>query len=137
MVENDLDQTEIYERYMTNIIDFPTPEFTPTPITPDAMMDFALAWDIDTEEELVMMNEWMVKMFDRLMNDVDEDDDDEEEDDAEKDPNLTLLENTIYPKLVVEFLEENNVRCDEDMEDFTQMINLLTAEPNVPLLVMN
>ena len=122
---------------MTNIIDFPTPEDDTTPITPEAMMDFALAWDIDTEEELVMMNEWMVKMFDRLMNDVDDEDEDEEEDDAEKDPNLTLLENTIYPKLVVEFLEENNVRCDEDMEDFTQMINLLTAEPNVPLLVMN
>ena len=54
---------------MSNIIQFPMPEFTPTPITPDAMMDFALAWDIDTEEELVMLNEWMVKMFDRLMND--------------------------------------------------------------------
>ena len=110
------------------------PEFTPTPITPDAMMDFALAWDIDTEEELVMLNEWMVKLFDRLVNDIDEDEDDE--DDAE-DPNLTLLENTIYPKLVVEFLEENGIRCDEDMEEFTQMIHVLTAEPNVPLLVMN
>ena len=117
---------------MSNIIQFPMPEFTPTPITPDAMMDFALAWDIDTEEELVMLNEWMVKLFDRLVNDIDEDD----EDDAE-DPNLTLLENTIYPKLVVEFLEENGIRCDEDMEEFTQMIHVLTAEPNVPLLVMN
>ena len=59
---------------MSNIIQFPMPEFTPTPITPDAMMDFALAWDIDTEEELVMLNEWMVKLFDRLpevLNDLD------------------------------------------------------------------
>ena len=119
---------------MPNIIKFPTSE--DAPITPDAMMDFALAWDIDTEEELVMMNECMVKIFDRLMNDVD-DEDDEEEDDAEEDPNLTLLENTIYPKLVVEFLEENGIRCDADMEEFTQMIHVLTAEPNVPLLVMN
>ena len=119
---------------MTNIIDFPTPEFTPTPITPDAMMDFALAWDIDTEEQLVMLNEWMVKLFDRLVND--EDEDDEEEDTAE-DPTPTILESTIYPKLVVEFLEENGIRCDADMEEFTQMIHVLTAEPNVPLLVMN
>ena len=51
---------------MTNIIQFPTTE---TPITPDAMMDFALAWDIDTEEELVKLNEWMVWLFDRLVND--------------------------------------------------------------------
>ena len=48
------------------------PEFTPTPITPDAMMDFALAWDIDTEEELVMLNEWMAVMFDRLVNDTED-----------------------------------------------------------------
>ena len=120
---------------MTNIIDFPTPEFTPTPITPDAMMDFAEAWDIDTEEQLYALNEWMVKMI-QALNDVDEDEDEDEDDDAE-DPNLTLLENTIYPKLVVEFLEENGIRCDADMEEFTQMIHVLTAEPNVPLLVMN
>jgi len=55
---------------MSNIIDFPMPEFTPTPITPDAMMDFALAWDIDTEEELVMLNEWMVKLI-QALNDCD------------------------------------------------------------------
>ena len=121
---------------MTNIIDFPTPEDddNTTPITPEAMMDFALAWDIDTEEELVMLNEWMVKLFDRLVNEDDEDEDDEEE---EEDPTPTYLENTIYPKLVVEFLEENGIRCDADMEEFTQMIHVLTAEPNVPLLVMN
>ena len=116
---------------MTNIIEFPTPDVVETPITPEAMMDFALAWDIDTEEELMVLNVWMVELA-QMLNDVDEDD--EEEDD---DPNLTLLENAIYPKLVVEFLEENGIRCDADMEEFTQMIHTLTAEPNVPLLVMN
>ena len=122
---------------MTNIIDFPTPEDDTTPITPEAMMDFALAWDIDTEEELMVLNVWMVELAQALGYDIDEDEDDEEEDTAEEDPNLTLLENTIYPKLVVEFLEENGIRCDADMEEFTQMIHVLTAEPNVPLLVMN
>ena len=97
-------------------------------------MDFAEAWDIDTEEQLDALNKWMVKLV-QMLDDID-DEDDEEEDTAE-DPNLTLLENTIYPKLVVEFLEENGIRCDADMEDFTQMIHVLTAEPNVPLLVMN
>ena len=121
---------------MSNIIQFPMPEFTPTPITPDAMMDFALAWDIDTEEQLDALNKWMVELA-QMLDDIDEDEDDEEEDTAEEDPNLTLLENTIYPKLVVEFLEENGIRCDADMEEFTQMIHVLTAEPNVPLLVMN
>ena len=113
---------------MSNIIDFPTPEDTETPINPTAMMDFAAAWAIDTEEELTALNEWMVQHH---LNDLE--DDDEEEDD----PTPTILENTIYPKLVVEFLEENGIRCDEDMEEFTQMIHVLTAEPNVPLLVMN
>ena len=55
---------------MTNIIPFPMPEFTPTPITPDAMMDFALAWDIDTEEELMVLNVWMVELA-QLLNDLD------------------------------------------------------------------
>jgi hypothetical protein len=50
---------------------------------------------------------------------------------------MTTLENTIYPKLIVEFLEENDIHCDEDLIEFSQMINLLTAEPNVPLLVVN
>ena len=116
---------------MTNIIEFPTSDVVETPINPTAMMDFAEAWDIDTEEQLYVLNEWMVHLF-QTLDDIDEDD--EEEDD---DPNLTLLENAIYPKLVVEFLEENGIRCDEDMEEFTQMIHTLTAEPNVPLLVMN
>ena len=118
---------------MTNIIQFPIPEFTPTPITPEAMMDFALAWDIDTEEELMVLNVWMVELAQALGYDIDEDEDEDEEDD----PTPTYLENTIYPKLVVEFLEENGIRCDEDMIEFTQMIHVLTAEPNVPLLVMN
>ena len=56
---------------MSNIIQFPMPEFTPTPITPDAMMDFALAWDIDTEEELIALNEWMVKLI-QALNDLDQ-----------------------------------------------------------------
>ena len=123
---------------MTNIIDFPTPEDDTTPINHNALMDFAEAWDIDTEEELMVLNVWMVELAQALGYDIDEDEDeDDEEDTAEEDPNLTLLENTIYPKLVVEFLEENGIRCDADMEEFTQMIHVLTAEPNVPLLVMN
>ena len=122
---------------MTNIIDFPTPEFTPTPITPDAMMDFALAWDIDTEEELMVLNVWMVELAQALGYDIDEDEDEDEDDEEEDDPTPPILESTIYPKLVVEFLEENGIRCDADMEEFTQMIHVLTAEPNVPLLVMN
>ena len=113
---------------MTNIIKFPISDVVETPINPTAMMDFAAAWAIDTEEELTALNEWMVQHH---LNDL-EDDDEEEED-----PTPTILENTIYPKLVVEFLEEHDVRCDEDMEEFSQMINLLTAEPNVPLLVVN
>ena len=56
---------------MSNIIQFPMPEFTPTPITPDAMMDFALAWDIDTEEELMTLNVWMVELA-QALNDLDE-----------------------------------------------------------------
>ena len=55
---------------MSNIIQFPMPEFTPTPITPEAMMDFALAWDIDTEEELMVLNVWMVELA-RALNDLD------------------------------------------------------------------
>ena len=52
--------------YMSNTIQFPMPEFTPTPITPEAMMDFALAWDIDTEEELMVLNVWMVELAQAL-----------------------------------------------------------------------
>jgi hypothetical protein len=50
------------ERNMTNIIQFPTPERRSTPINPTAMMDFALAWDIDTEEQLMALNTWMVQL---------------------------------------------------------------------------
>ena len=111
---------------MTNIIKFPTPE--DTPITPEFLMEFCDDYQLETVEEFM-------SVFMRALDGVSIDDDDED-DDAE-DPNLTLLENTIYPKLVVEFLEENGIRCDADMEEFTQMIHVLTAEPNVPLLVMN
>ena len=55
---------------MTNIIQFPIPH-KDTPITPDAMMDFALAWDIDTEEELMTLNVWMVELA-QALNDLDE-----------------------------------------------------------------
>ena len=50
---------------------------------------------------------------------------------------MTILENTIYPKLIVEFLEEHDIHCDEDLEEFSQMIHLLLAEPNVPLITIN
>ena len=49
---------------MSNILQFPIPE--PTPISPDAMMDFAMAWDIDTEEELMVLNVWMVELAQML-----------------------------------------------------------------------
>ena len=112
---------------MTNIIDFPTPEDDTTPITPEFLMEFCDDYQLETVEEFM-------SVFMRALDGVSIDDDDEEDD---EDPTPTYLENTIYPKLVVEFLEENNIRCDADMEDFTQMIHVLTAEPNVPLLVMN
>ena len=50
---------------------------------------------------------------------------------------MTTLENTIYPKLIVAFLEEHDIHSDEDLENFSQMITFLLAEPNVPLLVIN
>ena len=109
---------------MSNIIDFPTPEDTETPITPEFLMEFCDDYQLETIEEFM-------SVFMRAIDGVSIDDDEEE------DPTPTYLENTIYPKLVVEFLEEYDVRCDEDMEEFTQMIHVLTAEPNVPLLVMN
>ena len=123
---------------MTNIIDFPTPEDGPysydTPITPEFLMEFCKEFEFNTVEHFMAV-------FNHCLEDIDDEDidyiDDEDDDDAAEDPNLTLLENTIYPKLVVEFLEENGIRCDADMEEFTQMIHVLTAEPNVPLLVMN
>ena len=52
---------------MSNILQFPVPE--PTPISPDAMMDFAMAWDITSEEELISLNDWMVKLV-QALNDL-------------------------------------------------------------------
>ena len=49
---------------MSNILQFPMPE--PTPISPDAMMDFAEAWDITSVEELISLNDWMVKLVQAL-----------------------------------------------------------------------
>jgi hypothetical protein len=37
----------------------------------------------------------------------------------------------------MEFLEEHNIHSDEDLEQFSEMIAFLLAEPNVPLLVIN
>mgnify|MGYP000448113045 CR=1 FL=1 len=87
-------------------------------------MEFCDDYQLETVEEFM-------SVFMRALDGVSIDDDEEE------DPTPTILESTIYPKLVVEFLEENGIRCDADMEEFTQMIHVLTAEPNVPLLVMN
>ena len=122
---------------MTNIIDFPTPEDDTTPITPEFLMEFCDDYQLETVEEFM-------SVFMRALDGVSIHDDDDDECIADDDDAYdlsrhwkTYLENIIYPKLVVEFLAENNVRCDEDMEEFSQMINLLTSEPNVPLLVMN
>ena len=52
---------------MSNILQFPMPE--PTPIGPDAMMDFAAAWDITSVEELISLNDWMVKLV-QALNDL-------------------------------------------------------------------
>jgi hypothetical protein len=116
---------------MTNIIDFPTPEPLDTPITPEFLMEFCEEFEFNTVEHFMAV-------FNHCLEDID----DEEEDDDDNDDDLsrhwkTYLENIIYPKRVIEFLEENGIRCDADMEEFSQMINLLTAEPNVPLPVMN
>ena len=111
---------------MSNIIKFPITEedYGSMPITPEFLMEFCEEFEIDSIEEFM-------SIFDRVLSEVSIELGDEE------DPTPTIPENTIYPKLVVEFLEEHNVRCDEDMEEFSQMINLLTAEPNTPLLVIN
>ena len=112
---------------MTNIIKFPIPEgANSTPITPEFLMEFCEEYEIEYIEEFMTI-------FNRVLIECSIDDDDDEE----EDPTPTYLESIIYPKLVAEFLEENDVRCDEDMEEFSQMINLLIAEPNVPLPVMN
>ena len=60
---------------MTNIIDFPTTEDDTTPINHNALMDFAEAWDIDTEEQLYALNEWMVQLIqalDELPDDIED-----------------------------------------------------------------
>ena len=51
---------------MSNILQFPMPE--PTPIGPNAMMDFAAAWDITSVEELISLNDWMVKLVQAIDN---------------------------------------------------------------------
>ena len=125
---------------MTNIIDFPTPEPLDTPITPEFLMEFCKEFEFNTVEHFMAV-------FNHCLEDIDDEDidyidDDDDDDDDDNDDDLsrhwkTYLENIIYPKRVIEFLEENNITCDEDLEEFSQMIHVLTAEPNVPLLVMN
>ena len=122
---------------MTNIIDFPTPEPLDTPITPEFLMDFCKQFEFNTVEHFMAV-------FNHCLEDIDDEDIDyiDDDEDADNDDDLsrhwkTYLENIIYPKRVIEFLEENNITCDEDLEEFSQMIHVLTAEPNVPLLVMN
>ena len=128
---------------MTNIIQFPTshtevlgPYSYDTPITPEFLMEFCDDYQLETVEEFMSV---FMRALDGVS--IDDDDDDEEDEYTVADPIpvelSTYLHNTIYPKLVVEFLEENGIRCDEDLEEFSQMIHVLTAEPNVPLLVMN
>ena len=119
---------------MTNIIDFPTPEPLDTPITPEFLMEFCKEFEFNTVEHFMAV-------FNHCLEDIDDEDIDYIEDD-DNDDDLSrhwkgYLENIIYPKRVIEFLEENNITCDEDLEEFSAMIHVLTAEPNVPLLVMN
>ena len=49
---------------MSNILQFPMPE--PTPISPDPMMDFAMPGHITSVEELISLNDWMVKLVQAL-----------------------------------------------------------------------
>ena len=43
----------------------------------------------------------------------------------------------ITEELLVEFLEEHQIEDADDLEEFSQMIYLLLAEPNVPLMTIN
>ena len=40
-------------------------------------------------------------------------------------------------ELIAEFLEEHQIEDADDLEEFSQMIHLLLAEPNVPLMTIN
>ena len=43
----------------------------------------------------------------------------------------------ITEELLVDFLEEHQIEDADDLEEFSQMIHLLLAEPNVPLMIIN
>ena len=43
----------------------------------------------------------------------------------------------ITEELLVDFLEEHQIEDADDLEEFSQMIHLLLAEPNVPLMTIN
>ena len=43
----------------------------------------------------------------------------------------------ITPELIAEFLEEHQIETTDDLDKFDQMIKLLFAEPNVPLMTIN
>ena len=43
----------------------------------------------------------------------------------------------ITSELIIEFFEEHQIEDADDLELFSDMIHLLFAEPNVPLLVIN
>ena len=43
----------------------------------------------------------------------------------------------ITEELLVEFLIEHEIEDAEELEEFSEMIHLLLAEPNVPLVVIN
>ena len=43
----------------------------------------------------------------------------------------------ITEELLVDFLEEHQIEDADDLDEFSQMIHLLLAEPNVPLMTIN
>jgi len=43
----------------------------------------------------------------------------------------------ITEELLVEFLIEHQIEDADELEEFSQMIHLLLAEPNIPLTLIN
>ena len=43
----------------------------------------------------------------------------------------------ITEELLVEFLIEHQIEDADELEEFSQMIHLLFADPNIPLTVIN
>ena len=48
-----------------------------------------------------------------------------------------LLKMPITEEMIEEFLEEHQIEDADELDEFSQMIHLLLAEPNIPLLVIN